>query len=90
MNGINSVWSYTNLPLLWSLKVVLTAFLLVCFLVKKRAPVKIGKMLFISLQKLFSFSRKSNFENLDMQILWCYQMPKYIYKKIHFTEQLGK
>ena len=30
--------------------------------------VKLGKMFFISLQKLFSFSRKSNFRFLDIQI----------------------
>ena len=35
---------------------------------KKRALVRLGKMFFILLQKLFSFSRKSNFRILDIQI----------------------
>ena len=34
-------------------------------------------MFFISLEKLFSFSRKSNFRILDIQISWHYQMPKH-------------
>ena len=54
-----------------------------CFL--KRALVKLGKMFLISLQKNFSFSRKSNFRILDIEISWCYQMPKHK-AKIHFTE----
>ena len=33
-------------------------------------------MFFISLQKLFWFSKKSNFGILDIQIPWRYQMPK--------------
>ena len=37
---------------------------------------KLGKNFFISLQKLFSFSRKSNFRILDIQTSWCQQMPK--------------
>ena len=51
-----------------SLKVVSATFLLVCFFYK-RALVKLGKIFFISLQKLFSFSRKSNFRFLDIQTL---------------------
>ena len=42
-----------------------------------RALVKLGKMFFISLQKLFLFSRKSNFSILDFQISWRHQMPKH-------------
>ena len=34
-------------------------------------------MLFISLQKLFSLLRKSNFRIWDIQISWCHQMPKH-------------
>ena len=45
--------------------------------VQKRALVKLGKMFFILLQKFFSFSRKSNFSILDIQISWRYQMPKH-------------
>ena len=38
---------------------------------------KLGKTFFISLQKLFSFWRKSNFRILDFQISWRHQMPKH-------------
>ena len=38
---------------------------------------KQGKMFFIPLQKLFSFSRKSNFRISDIQIPWRHQMPKH-------------
>ena len=38
---------------------------------------KLGKNVFISLQKLFSFSRKWNFRLLYIQILWRHQMPKH-------------
>ena len=38
---------------------------------------KFGKMLFISLQKLFMFSRKPNFSILDIQISRHHQMPKH-------------
>ena len=34
-------------------------------------------MFFVSLQKLFSFSRKSNFRILDNQVSWRHQMPKH-------------
>ena len=44
---------------------------------KKRAFVKLRKMFVISLQMLFSFSRKSKFRILDIQILWRHQMPKH-------------
>ena len=42
-----------------------------------RALVKLGKMVFISLQKPFSFLRKSNFSISDFQISWHYQMCKH-------------
>ena len=34
-------------------------------------------MFFVLLPKSFSFSRKSNFRILDIQIFWCHQMPKH-------------
>ena len=34
-----------------------------------------GKVFFISLEKLFSLSRKSNFRILHFQISWRHQMP---------------
>ena len=43
-------------------------FLLVCFLSLKGELVKLGKMLFTLLEKLFSFFRKSNIRILDIQI----------------------
>ena len=49
---------------------------------------KIGKIFFISLQKLFSFLRKSKFRILDIQVLRRHQMPKH--KANHFTESFGK
>ena len=42
------------------------------FTSKTRPLVKLGKMLFISLQKLFLFLRKSNFSILDFQLSWCH------------------
>ena len=56
------------------LKVVSATFLLVCFLSLKESTCETRKKFLISLQKLFSFSRRSNFRFLDI-----YQMP-------HFTE----
>ena len=38
---------------------------------------KTKNMFFISLQKLFSFSRKSNFRIPDIQISWRHQIPKH-------------
>ena len=38
---------------------------------------KLGKMFFILFQKLFSFSRKSMFRNLDIQISWRHEVPKH-------------
>ena len=60
-----------------SLKVVSATFLLVCFLNLKESTCETRKKKFISLQKLFSFSRKSNFTILDFQISWRHQMLKH-------------
>ena len=60
-----------------SLKVVSATFVLVCFLTLNEVLLKLGKMLFISLQKLFSVSKKSNFRILRFQISWRHQMPKH-------------
>ena len=43
----------------------------------KRALMKLGKMFFIWLEKLFSFFRKSNFRILDIQVLWRHEMSKH-------------
>ena len=43
----------------------------------KSTFMKVEKMLFISLQKLFLLSRKSKFKILDIQISWGHQMPKH-------------
>ena len=45
---------------------------------------KLGKMLFISLQKLFSFLRKSKFRILDVQVSWRHQMPKHKKRKMFY------
>ena len=42
------------------------------------------KMFFSSLQKLFPFSRKSNFRILDFQITWRHQMPKHKTRNIFY------
>ena len=63
--------------LLLSLKVVFATFSLVCFLCLKESTWETRKNVFISLQKLFLFSGKSNFRILDIQISWCHQMSKY-------------
>ena len=47
---------------------VVYIFLLACFVILKRAFVKLGKMFFIPLQKLFSFSKKSKFRIFDIKI----------------------
>ena len=67
------------------LHVVSTTFLLICFVSLKGTTCALGKMFFISLQKLFSFSRKSKLRILDTQISWRHQMPKHI-KETHFAE----
>ena len=42
-----------------------------------RALVKLSKIFFISVQKLFLFSRKWDFRILDFQISWHHEMPKH-------------
>ena len=60
------------------LKVVSFTFLLVSFLSGNDSTYQIRKkVFFISLQKLFPFSRKSNFRILHFQISWRHQMPKH-------------
>ena len=59
------------------LKVVSATFSLVCFLSRKESTCETRKSVFISLQKLFLFSRKSNFRILDILVSWRYQMPKH-------------
>ena len=71
-------WLYMHV---WSLtryfKVVYTTFSLVCFLSLKENSLEIRKKKIFSLQqKLFSFSRKSNFRIPDIQISWRHQMSK--------------
>ena len=43
----------------------------------KESNCETWKMFFISLQKLFSFSRKSNFRILYIKISWRHRMPKH-------------
>ena len=59
----------------FNLKVVSATFLLVCL--GTRALVILGKMFFISLQKAFSYLKKSHFSILDFQISWHHQMPNH-------------
>ena len=47
------------------------------FLSLKESTCKTRKIFFIWLQNLFPFSRKSKFRTLDIQILWCHQMPNH-------------
>ena len=54
------------------------------FLVVTKALVRLGKMIFISLQKLFSLSRKSDFRILDFQISWHHQMSKHKTRNLFF------
>ena len=56
------------------LKVVLATFLLVCFLSLNESTCRTRKNVFISLQKLYSFRRNSNFRILNFQISWRHQM----------------
>ena len=51
------------------LKVVSTTFLLVCFLNLNESTCQTREDVFISLQKLFRFLRKSSFRILHFQIL---------------------
>ena len=50
-----------------SLKIVSVTFLLVCFLDLKESTCKTRRMVFILLQKFYSFLRKSSFRTLDIQ-----------------------
>ena len=59
------------------LKVLSVTFVLVCFLSLNESTFQTRRNVFISLQKLFSLSRKSNFRILHFQISWCHQMPKH-------------
>ena len=47
------------------------------FLGLNKSTCQLRKLFFISLQNLFSFSRKSNFRILHFQISWRHQMPKH-------------
>ena len=47
---------------------------------------KLEKMFFISLQKLFSFSRKPKFKILDIKISQPHQICLSVKQEIHFTE----
>ena len=67
------------------LKVSSATFLLVCFSSLKSESVKLGKMFFTPLQKLYSFLRKWNFVILFTEISWHHKMSKHKTKKI-FTE----
>ena len=70
-------WNCNNLKISCNFmkksEVVSATFLLLAFN-SKQEPVK---MFFISLQKLFLFSRKSNFRILDFQISWRHKMSKH-------------
>ena len=46
-----------------------------CYIFTSFCETKVN--VFVSLQKPFSFSRKSKFRILDIQISWRHQMPKY-------------
>ena len=59
----------TNKLNVFKLKFVSATFLLVCLLDLNESNYETRKNFFISLEKLFSFSRKSNFRILDFQIL---------------------
>ena len=62
-----------TLHFLGDLKVVL------CYIFArvKESTYETKKNVFISLQKLFLFLRKSNFSILDVQISWCHQMSEH-------------
>ena len=45
---------------------------------------KLGKIFFISYQKLFSLSRKSSFRILDIVFSWRYQMPRHKTRNIFY------
>ena len=58
--------SWSNIGILY-LQVVTATFLLACFLSPKESTCKTRKIVFISLQKLFPFSRLSKFKISDVQ-----------------------
>ena len=73
------------------LKVVSATFLLVCFLSLQGSTCEIRKnVFFFSLQKFFSFSRKSKFRILDIQISWLYQIPTYLWSKHSLLTKFGQ
>ena len=53
------------------------SFLLLCFLSLKESTFETRKMFLVSLEKLFSSSRKSKFRISDIQISRRHQMPKH-------------
>ena len=59
-----------------NLKVVSATFVLVCFSSLNKSTLETRKKKFISLLKLFLFSRKPSFRILHFQIS-CHQMPKH-------------
>ena len=64
--------------MLHPLKAVSATILQICFFLSlKESCVKLGKIFFILLQKLFLFSKKTKFRILDIQISRRHQMPKY-------------
>ena len=50
---------------------------------------KLGKMCFVSLQKLFSFTKTSKFRILNIQISWSHEMPKHKNKEHILLNNLG-
>ena len=65
------------------LKVMSATFLLVCFSRLKESNCETWKNVFFS-QMLFSFSKKSNFGILDIQISLHHQMPKHKTRNIFY------
>ena len=60
------------------------------FLSLNKSPCQTRKFFFyISLQKLFSFSWKSNFRILNFQIWWRHQMPKHKAKNTFLLNNVG-
>ena len=68
---------------------VAAAFLLVCFSSLKKSTCESRKNVFYFTSEARSFSKKSNFRILDIQVLCCHQMPKHK-TRIYFTEYLVK
>ena len=72
-NYIHTLCMYNLL----ALKFLSATFLLVCFLSLNESTCQTRKKIFISLQKLFMFSRKSNFRIIHFQISWRHEMSKH-------------